>query len=319
MYDVIAIGECLIDFVPLGQSERGNDLFEKNPGGAPANVLAFLAKLNKQTGFIGKVGNDQFGKYLKQVLDQHQIDTTSLSVDHEVNTTLAFVHLKEDGDRAFSFYRNPGADINLKIEDVNFDLIKNTKILHFGSLSLTHNPARETTFRVLAYAKQQGKVISYDPNLRAPLWTNLMLAKEMMRKGMGFADIVKASEEELAFLTNEKTVEAGAQQLLNEFANIKLLLITLGSKGSCFFTKQFEGHVDGFKVKAIDTTGAGDSFLGGMLYCLLETGLKVETLSKEQLEAMLRFANAGASIVTTRYGAIASMPTKQEIEAVIHA
>ena len=317
MYDVVALGECLIDFTPQGKSDRGNDIFEKNPGGAPANVLAFLSKLDKKTGFIGKVGKDQFGLFLKDVLIKNGIDTHSLKEDENVNTTLAFVHLHEDGDRDFSFYRKPGADINLKIEDVDFSMIDNTKIFHFGSLSLTDNPARETTFMVLDYAKEKGITISYDPNLRIPLWSSLDFAKEMIIKGLEYANIVKISEEELEFITGKEEIEEGSKIILDTYSNIELLLVTLGSKGSYFNSRNYEGYVDTIDVKVIDTTGAGDSFFGGVLYCLLEKAKKISELTKEELEEILLFANAGASIVTSRYGAISSMPIKEEIENLI--
>lgn len=314
MYDVVAIGEVLIDFTPLGKSDRGNQIFERNPGGAPANVLAYLAKLNKKTAFIGKVGNDQFGYFLKDTLCNNKIDTKGLRFDEQINTTLAFVHLKEDGDREFSFYRNPGADLNLKNDDIDYEIVKNTKILHFGSLSLTDNPARETTFKVLKYAKQHNILISYDPNLREPLWTSLEIAKEMIIEGLKYADIVKISEEELEFITGINDIEKGSNKILELYDNVKLLLVTLGSKGSYYKTNNANGFVEGFKVEAVDTTGAGDSFFGGILYKLLNLNSKIEQLTNNELDKILLFANAGASIVTTRYGAISVMPTYEEIQ-----
>ncbi|MCT4598841.1 MAG: carbohydrate kinase [Vallitalea sp.] len=314
MYDVVAIGEALIDFTPLGKSDRGNQIFERNPGGAPANVLAYLAKLNKKTAFIGKVGNDQFGYFLKDTLCNNKIDTKGLKFDEQINTTLAFVHLKEDGDREFSFYRNPGADLNLKNDDIDYEIVKNTKILHFGSLSLTDNPARATTFKVLDYAKQHNILISYDPNLRQPLWADLDLAKKMIIEGLRYADIVKISEEELDFITGIDDVEKGSDNILKLYNNIKLLFVTLGDKGSYYKTNNTDGFVGGFKVEAVDTTGAGDSFLGGILYNILTLDKKVGQLTNNDLHDIVKFSNAGASIVTTRYGAISVMPTYEEIE-----
>jgi fructokinase len=314
MYDVVAIGEALIDFTPLGQSDRGSQIFERNPGGAPANVLAYLAKLNKKTAFIGKVGNDQFGYFLKDTLCNNKIDTKGLKFDEQINTTLAFVHLKEDGDREFSFYRNPGADLNLKNDDIDYEIVKNTKILHFGSLSLTDNPARTTTFKVLDYAKQHNILISYDPNLRQPLWSDLDLAKKMIIEGLKYAHIVKISEEELQFITGINDIEKGSDKLLRLHDNVKLLLVTLGAKGSYYKTNNTDGFVEGFKVKAVDTTGAGDSFFGGILYNILTIDKKIEQLTNNDLQEMVMFSNAGASIVTTRYGVISVMPTYEEIE-----
>ncbi|NDL68338.1 PfkB family carbohydrate kinase [Anaerotalea alkaliphila] len=315
MFDVVALGEVLIDFTPQGVSERGNPLFERNPGGAPANVLACLAKLGKETAFIGKVGRDQFGTFLKQTLEENGIHTGGLVFDGQVNTTLAFVHLQPDGDRSFSFYRNPGADMNLHPEEVDFDLVRNTRIFHFGSLSLTGEPVRFTTFEALKVARDAGVLVSYDPNLREPLWESLDLAKEMIGKGMAYADVVKISEEELTFLTGLEDLEEGSKALMASFGNIRLLLVTLGPKGSYYRTADLSGEVPGFMVKAVDTTGAGDSFLGGILHGLLERDLDLDSMGEQDFLNLLLFANAGASIVTTRYGAIAVMPTMEEIQA----
>lgn len=313
MVDVVALGEVLIDFTPQGISDRGNPLFERNPGGAPANVLAYLAKLGKQTAFIGKVGQDQFGIFLKETLEKNGIHTENVIFDSEVNTTLAFVHLKEDGDRSFSFYRNPGADMNLHADEVDEKLIQDSKFLHFGSLSMTSEPVRSATFKALEVAKAAKVLISYDPNLRVPLWPTLELAKEMMLKGMAYADVVKISEEELLFLTGEAEIALGSELLLKDYPNIQLLLVTMGAEGSAFRTARDFGMVPGFKVKAVDTTGAGDSFFGGILYGILERNLDIQGMDGEACAELLTFANAGASIVTTRYGAIAVMPTLAEI------
>lgn len=313
MYDIIALGELLIDFTPIGKSDRGNNVFEQNPGGAPANLLAYLSKLHTKTAFIGKVGNDSFGEFLKNTLKEKGIDTIGIKVDKDINTTLAFVHIDETGDRSFSFYRKPGADINLSIEELDYDLIKNTKIFHFGSLSLTDSPIRETTLKALEIAKDNGVFITYDPNLRTNLWNNLDEAKAMIIKGLEYASVVKVSEEELEFITNEKDIKTASAKLMREFSNIKMLCISLGSEGSIIKTDKYYEFVKAYKVQAIDTTGAGDTFFGGIIYKLLESNMRIEELSKEDIIDMLAFANAGAAIVTTRYGSISIMPSEEEI------
>ncbi|GMQ61615.1 carbohydrate kinase family protein [Vallitalea maricola] len=313
MYDIIALGELLIDFTPIGKSDRGNNIFEQNPGGAPANLLAYLSKLHAKTAFIGKVGNDSFGEFLKNTLKEKGIDTIGIKVDKDINTTLAFVHIDETGDRSFSFYRKPGADINLSIEELDNDLIKNTKIFHFGSLSLTDSPIRETTLKALEIAKNNGVFITYDPNLRTNLWNNLDDAKAMIIKGLEYASVVKVSEEELEFITNEKNIKMASAKLMREFNNIKMLCISLGAEGSIIKTDKYYEFVKAYKVQAIDTTGAGDTFFGGIIYKLLESNMRIEELSKEDIIDMLAFANAGAAIVTTKYGSISIMPSEEEI------
>ena len=313
MYDITALGELLIDFTPSGFPECGKILFEQNPGGAPANVLASLSKFQKKTAFIGKVGNDQFGLFLKNILDQINVDTSGLVFSENANTTLAFVHLDDKGDRTFSFYRNPGADTTLIIQDLDFDLIKNSKIFHFGSLSMTHNPAAETTLAAVAFAKENGALISFDPNLRKSLWDNLDRAKEMMYKGLEFSDVVKISEEELTFLTGASDLEEGTRILCNTF-HVPLMFITLGGNGSFFRLGEKTGYVPGFVVDVQDTTGAGDGFLGGVLYKILEKKCMIYTLTYEDLTEIASFANAVGALATTKKGAIWSMPTLVEIQ-----
>ena len=312
MYDVVALGELLIDFTPAGRSKNGNQLFECNPGGAPANVLACLAMLGKKTRFIGKVGDDQFGHFLRDVLTEKGICTKGLVLDAEANTTLAFVHLREDGDRSFSFYRKPGADTRLQPEEID-EALFDAPIFHFGSLSLTHEPARSATLEALRLAQEKRMLVSYDPNLRPPLWPSLEEAKRQMLAVMDQADIVKISHEELEFLIGSSDLEAASAELYHDYG-LKLLLVTLGKDGCYYRLGDFSGHVPGFTVYAVDTTGAGDAFLGGMLYEVLRRRKDLDAWTATELADSVRFANAIGALVTTRKGGIPAMPSLQEVE-----
>lgn len=312
-YDVVAMGELLIDFTMNGKSEQGNPLFEANPGGAPCNVLAILKKYGKETGFIGKVGSDQFGQMLKGTLEEVGIDTAGLVMDTEYNTTLAFVHTASDGDRTFSFYRKPGADMMLAEGEINYEMIDNTKIFHFGTLSMTDNPAREATKAAVAYAKAHGKLISFDPNLRPPLWENLADAKEAIAYGLEIADIVKIADNEIEFMTGKSDMNEAIEVLTAQY-DIKLLLVTLGKDGSVAIYNKERVFVPGFiQENTIETTGAGDTFGGSVLAYVCEHG--IEHLTKDNLMQMLTLANAGASLITTRKGALRVMPQMSEILA----
>lgn len=314
MFDVVALGEVLIDFTPNGRSENGNLLFERNPGGAPANVLAAVAKLGLKTAFIGKVGNDQFGLFLVNVLKDIDINTEGLVFSNDVNTTLAFVHLNEQGDRSFSFYRNSGADMMLEEDEVNKNIIRNAKIFHFGSVSMTHEPARTATIQAASLAKESNVIVSYDPNLRPALWNSLPEAKETILNCMKYADILKISEEELLFLTGSKDMDTGTQYLYDKY-NTKLILVTLGPNG-CFFRKgESTGHSQTYDVKTIDTTGAGDAFLGGALYQILQRNKGLEDFTAADIYQCIDFANAVGSLAITKKGAIPAMPTLKEVEA----
>lgn len=311
-YDVIALGELLIDFIQNGISEQGNLLFEANPGGAPCNLLSMLAKLGHKTAFIGKVGKDSFGKKLQEVLAQVGIDTAYLARDEEVPTTLALVHTLPDGDRDFSFYRNPGADMRLTKEEIPKEVIEDSKIFHFGTLSMTHEGVREATKKALKIAKEAGVMISFDPNLRPPLWESLEVARKQVLYGLKFCDILKISDNEIQWLTGEEDYTLGVQWILERY-QIPLILVSMGREGSCAHYKGEMIEVPAFLQKnTIDTTGAGDTFGGCILHFICEYGL--ENLTKEQLKEMLRFANAAAAIVTTRKGALGVMPAKEEIE-----
>lgn len=311
-YDVVALGELLIDFTENGLSEQGNRLYEANPGGAPCNVLAMLNNLGKSTAFIGKVGNDQFGHSLKNCLEELGIGTENLKMDDVVHTTLAFVHTLEDGDRDFSFYRNPGADMMLTADEVQEDIIKNAKIFHFGTLSMTHEGAFEATKKALDIAKEAQLIISFDPNLREPLWDNLEHAKEMVRFGLSYCHVLKISDNEIQWLTGEDDFTKGVRKIQAEFP-IPLILVSMGRDGSRAYMGDDYVEVPPFlQENTIETTGAGDTFCACILNYVLEHGLQ-DVYTIEQRREMLTFANAAASIITTRKGALRVMPKKQEV------
>ncbi len=313
--DVTALGELLIDFTENGTSAQGNPILEVNPGGAPCNVLAMLQKLGKQTAFIGKVGDDMFGRQLTEAVSSVGVDTRALLVDKEVHTTLAFVHTYPDGDRDFSFYRNPGADMMLTKEDVDEDLIRSSRIFHFGTLSSTHEGVREATRYAIDVAKEAGDLISFDPNLRPPLWSSLDDAKKEIEYGLGKCDILKISDNEVEFLFGTTDYDLGAK-LLKEKYNIPLILITLGPDGSRAYYKDMRVEVAPFlQDNTIETTGAGDTFCASSLNYVLEHDLN--HLTEENLKELLTFANAAASLITTKKGALKVMPEKEEVLAFI--
>ena len=309
-YDVIALGELLIDFTMNGQSEQGNNMFEACPGGAPCNVLALLNKMGKKTAFLGKVGKDQFGTLLRDTITDAGIDASHLMVDDTVNTTLAFVHTFPDGDREFSFYRNPGADMMLTEDEVDPEFIAQTKILHFGTL----DGVRAATKKAVQAAKDAGCLVSFDPNLRPPLWSSLDLAKEQMEYGFGVCDILKISDNEIQFVSGKEDYDEGIAYLQEKY-NIPLILLTMGKEGSRAYYKGKCVERPGFAVKAIETTGAGDTFCGSSLNYIVEHGF--DDLTEDQLGELLTFANAAAAIVTTKKGAIRSMPEREEVEALL--
>ena len=314
-FDVVALGELLIDFTEYARSDRGNKLFEANPGGAPCNVLALLQKLGKKTAFIGKVGNDQFGRILCETINSIGIDSSNLVFDNEIPTTLAFVGKTPDGDREFSFYRNPGADMMLNADEVDEDLLKNAKIFHFGTLSMTHEAVRGATITAIKKAKENGAIISLDPNLREPLWKSLDEAKTQMKDALSYCDILKISDNEIVFLTGETDFDEGVKKIREEY-NIPLICVTMGKDGSRAYYNDIKVVAGGFyQENIVDTTGAGDTFCGSVLNYICENGL--ENLSEKQIEEMITFANAAASLVTTKPGAILSMPTEAEIEKIL--
>ena len=315
-FDTVALGELLIDFTEHGTSEQGNPLWEANPGGAPCNVLAMLNRLGRRTAFIGKVGNDVYGQQLKNVVTDAGIDTSALLTDPNVHTTLAVVHKLENGDRDFSFYRNPGADMMLTENDLPVSLLQSSKIFHFGTLSMTHDGVRAATTQAVQYAKACGALISFDPNLRPPLWNSLNEARTQIGWGLMYADIVKIADNELAFLTGETDFDKGAAILRGWFPNIRLLNVTAGPDGSYSYYGDTRVYVPAFLLGGtIETTGAGDTFCACVLHDVLTNGLDDRT--EESLGSMLRFANAAAYLVTTKKGAIRSMPSLSEIQAIL--
>lgn len=314
-YDVIALGELLIDFTMNGQSEQGNNMFEACPGGAPCNVLALLNKMGKKTAFIGKVGKDQFGSLLRETITEAGIDASHLVTDDQVNTTLAFVHTFPDGDREFSFYRNPGADMMLTEDEIDPAFIAQSKIFHFGTLSMTHDGVRAATKKAVQAAKDAGCLVSFDPNLRPPLWSSLDLAKEQMEYGFGVCDILKISDNEIQFVSGKEDYDEGIAYLQEKY-NIPMILLTMGKEGSRAY---YKGHIveaaPFLRADTIETTGAGDTFCGCILAGILEKG--INGLTEQDLSEMLTFANAAASVVTTRRGALKVMPSRVEIEKTI--
>ena len=314
-YDVVALGELLIDLTQNGLSVQGNPLLEANPGGAPCNVLALLTKLGHKTAFIGKVGKDGFGNQLQAALVETGISTEGLCWDEAVHTTLAVVHTFADGDRDFSFYRNPGADMRLTTGEVNMELIRQAKIFHFGTLSMTDEPVRSATYAAIAQAEKAGILRSFDPNLRPPLWRTLEEAKEQVLYGLAHCDILKISDNEIQWLTGLEDFDAGIRWIQKRFPKIRLILLSMGKDGSRAYAGETMAQVGGFTVNAIETTGAGDTFFGGILHHVLMWGLRAYT--QDELTQMLTFANAAAAIVTTRKGALRVMPEEAEIQALM--
>lgn len=314
-YDVIALGELLIDFTENSLSEQGNQLFEANPGGAPCNVLAMLTKLGHKTAFVGKVGKDYLGDMLKGKVKDLEIDTSSLYQDETVHTTLAFVHTFADGDRDFSFYRNPGADMMLGKDEIKKAQIMASKIFHFGTLSMTHEGVREATKKALRIAKENDLLISFDPNIRKPLWKSLDETRNQVEYGLSMCDILKISDNEIQWFSGEQDYTRGVEKIRQQY-DIKLILVSMGKEGSRAYYEDKMVEVKPFiQETTIETTGAGDTFAACILHFVLENGLV--GLSVEQLKEMLIFANAAASIVTTRKGALCVMPTREEIEKLL--
>lgn len=313
MIDVVALGELLIDFACVGLDGDGYPTMAANPGGAPANFLAALTKYGAKTALLGKVGNDAFGAMLTGTLQRAGIDTRGIVADETVFTTLAFVTIDETGNREFSFARKPGADTQLRFEELDLSLIDQARVFHFGTLSLTDEPARSTTRKAVAYAKSKGKLITYDPNLRIPLWKSLEEAKEQLLWGLHQADVVKISDEEVAFLFG-CTPQEGADKLLDEFG-VSLAMVTLGPKGAYLKNRNGACSVPSPRVNPVDTTGAGDIFGGSAVSCILEMGVAPENLTVEQMREIGTFAATAASLSTEKSGGIPSIPEKARVEA----
>lgn len=313
--DVVALGELLIDFTENGISSQGNPLFEANPGGAPCNVLAMLTKLGHKTAFIGKAGKDFFGKQLEDAIKEIGINVTGLRKDDKVHTTLALVHTYPDGDRDFSFYRDPGADMMLTEEEIPEELILETRIFHFGTLSMTHEKVRRATKKAVAIAKQAGAIISFDPNIREPLWNSMDEAREQVLYGLGQCHILKISDNEIQWLTG-KNDYTEAVKWIREKYDIPLILVSMGKEGSrAYYQDRMVEKAPFINENTIETTGAGDTFCACVLHYICKHEL--ENLTEKNLKEMLTYANAAASIITTRKGALRVMPRPEEIKALI--
>lgn len=314
-YDVVALGELLIDFTMNGQSEQGNPLFEANPGGAPCNVLSMLQNLGRKTAFIGKVGDDFLGKMLIETVKNQGISTENLLMDAHIPTTLAFVHTASDGDRSFSFYRKPGADIMLRKEEIQKELLEQTRVFHFGSLSMTHPEIEDATKAAIQMAKDAGAIISFDPNLRVPLWDSLEVAREKIAYGISQCDILKISDDEIAFFTGEADIDKGVS-MIRQMYDIPLICATMGKNGSKAYYQRHKVACKPFIQKnTIETTGAGDTFMACVIHAVLEHGLG--NMDGTKLYDMLRFANAAAALITTRKGALKVMPDKNEVNTLL--
>lgn len=307
MYDVVALGELLIDFTTIRADSDGYPTMAAHPGGAPANFLAAIAKFGGKAAMLGKVGTDTFGKLLTSTLREVGIETKGIVASDEFFTTLAFVTLDANGDREFAFARKPGADTQLRFDELELSLLDETRVFHFGTLSLTGEPSRTTTYRAVEYAREHGKLITFDPNLRKPLWRELDEAKQQMLWGLAHADVVKISDEEVEFLFG-LGVQEGAQYILEHFP-VKLVFVTCGPDGCWFQNKNASGHVDSLRnIKVVDTTGAGDIFGGSAVWKLLQTGKAPEALDEAALREIVSFACTAAGLSTTKPGGISSVP-----------
>ncbi len=310
MKDIVTLGELLIDFTPCG-AQDGQNLFMQNAGGAVANMAAAAAGFGVSTAYLGMVGDDVFGRYLAGVLQGSGVDVSGLKYSAKVHTTLAFVHLFPNGDRDFSFFRKPGADIMYAVDDLDLDAICNARVFHFGSLSLTDEPVRGATFEALKAAKDADVIVSYDPNYRAPLWNSADEAKEYMMRGLEYADIVKISDNEVQFLFGDMDMEAAARMLVKRGA--KLVLITMGSEGAVYANASGSGQAEPFKTTAVDATGAGDCFTAGVLSQFIKSGKALDALTLDDIRSFARFGNAAASLCVEKRGGIPSMPTLETV------
>lgn len=312
LFDITTFGEILIDFTWQGVNESGQTLFAQNPGGAPANVAVAATKLGAHTAFLGKAGKDMHGEFLQSVLKAEGVETAGMILDENYFTTLAFVNVSENGERSFSFARKPGADTQIEKEELNVDILDNTCVFHVGSLSLTEQPARDTTIFAIRRAKEKGSIISYDPNYRASLWKDEETAKERMRSLVPYVDLMKLSDEETRLLTGKEDPVEAAEILFK--SGVKIVAVTLGNKGAYLYCKDGGAQISGFTTKAVDTNGAGDSFWGGFLYCISKAGKKPEQFTMNELKEYVRFGNAVASLCVEKKGAIPAMPVLTEVE-----
>lgn len=312
MKDIVAIGELLVDLTQTGVNQLGVGQYAANPGGAPANLAVAASRLGAQTAFVGKVGRDAFGNYLRCVLNENHVDTTGLLTDEREHTTLAVVSVDETGERSFTFYRDPSADVNLNAREIPENLLKNTRVLHFGSVSLTAEPARSATLYAAKKARENGCLVSYDPNYRSALWPSQEEAVDWMRRPLDLTDVLKLSDEELPLLTGTDRLEEGSRAL--EELGIQLVLVTLGGEGVYCRWRGEGWHQPGVPVQVADTNGAGDTFLGAVLSRLCRRGAPLEDLTRAELGDILSFANRAAALTCSRSGAIPAMPTLAELE-----
>ncbi|KAL8104342.1 fructokinase-2 [Apium graveolens] len=312
---IVSFGEMLIDFVP---TESGVSLAEapgflKAPGGAPANVAIAVTRLGGKAAFVGKLGDDEFGHMLAGILKQNGVSVEGIKFDQGARTALAFVTLRADGEREFMFYRNPSADMLLTPDELNLDLIRSAKVFHYGSISLIVEPCRSAHLKAMEVAKEAGCLLSYDPNLRLPLWPSAKDARDKIMSIWDKADVIKVSDNELEFLTGKEVSDEAALSLWHP--NLKLLLVTLGEDGCKYYSKSFQGKIAGFHVKTIDTTGAGDSFIGALL-CKMVQDQSIIT-DEAKLKEVLKFACACGAITTTKKGAIPALPTESEAQTLL--
>nr|WP_263324430.1 carbohydrate kinase [Neobacillus sp. Marseille-Q6967] len=317
MYDIVSLGELLIDLIPHQDYTADAPSYEAKVGGAPVNVLSGLAKWGHSTAYISKVGHDAFGAYLLKELKAKGINADNVLIEKTAPTTVAIVSLDENRDRTFDFIRNPGAEQLLTREEVQYSLIRDAKVFHFGSLSLTHEPAREATFEALKYAKENGKIISFDPNYRPLLWESAEEAKTMMVEGLKWAHIVKISDEEVEFITGEKDI-LKASEFLAKVYSIQLLFVTKGKDGALVKCNEHSFEQRGFEVEPVDTTGAGDSFMASVLHQFLVKSKRIEELTESDLGEMLVFANRVASLSTTKKGGFGIVPVLNEVEVLVN-
>jgi len=311
--DVICIGEALIDFVSTEKNVGLEDAsrFLKSAGGAPANVSVGLARLGKRVAFVGKVGDDSFGRFLARTLENNGVDVSNLLFDKKHRTRLVFVSLTDEGERDFEFYGENNADTKIKKEEIALSLIKRAKIIHFGSISLISNPSRDAILTAVRTAKAKNTLVSFDPNLRLSLWESSDNARLQIKEALGLADIVKMDMGEMEFITDSADFKAGARYILEQ--GVRLLVITLGKDGCYFFSDKTEGKEPGFNIKVRDTTGAGDGFVAGMLAKILE--MPYNRMTNKDLHRIFRFANAVAALSVTGYGGIPSLPSIEEVES----
>ena len=313
-YEFTSIGEILIDFTPAGKSDAGAALYQQNLGGAPGNVACAIAKLGRRSAFIGMAGDDNFGRFCKDTMQAQNVDTKGLRLSPSRNTTLAFVHLSDSGDRSFSFYRKNAADVNLDIGDLDMDIIESSRIFHFGGVSLSDEPSRSATIHAVREAHKHGSIITFDPNLRLNLWESGAELKTITLGVFPYADIVKLSDDEVTFIFDTKDYGAAIRHIQARFG-AKLVIVTRGPRGAMTISGGRLYESPAFDVDTIDTTGAGDCFFAGALHCLLSYNKPADCLTPDETERMLAFANASGSLASTKLGAVSSLPAVEEIEA----